>query len=43
MDVEFTGAVFPWRGPAPYYYVALPEEDSEDLRGEAAALTYGWE
>jgi hypothetical protein len=42
MDVEFSGPVFQWRGPAPYYYVALPEEDSQDLRAEAAAFTYGW-
>lgn len=42
MDVEFSGVVFQWRGPAPYYYVALPEEDSQDLEAESSRLTYGW-
>jgi hypothetical protein len=42
VDLDFSGPVFQWRGPVPYYDVALPEEDSQDLRLEAAALTYGW-
>ena len=42
MDFEFTGQVFEWRGPAPYYYVALPDEDSADLKEASAMLTYGW-
>jgi len=23
MEVDFTGDVFEWRGPAPFYYVAV--------------------
>ena len=42
MDFEFTGEVFQWRGPAPYYYVALPEQDSADLKEASSMLTYGW-
>ena len=42
MDFEFTGRVFQWRGPAPYYYVSLPDEDSADLKEASAMLTYGW-
>jgi hypothetical protein len=42
VDFEFTGQVFEWRGPAPYYYVALPDEDSADLKEASAMLTYGW-
>ena len=42
MDFEFTGPIFQWRGPAPYYYVALPDEDSADLKEASAMLTYGW-
>lgn len=42
MELEFTGEVFQWRGPAPYYYVALPAEESADLKEASALLTYGW-
>ena len=42
MEFEFTGQVFEWRGPAPFYYVALPDEDSADLKEASAMLTYGW-
>lgn len=42
MEVDFTGAVFEWRGPAPYYYVAVPDEESADIREASPMLTYGW-
>ena len=42
MEVEFTGDVFQWRGPAPYYYVAVPDDDSADIKEASAMLTYGW-
>ena len=28
MDLEFTDAVFEWRGPAPYHFVWVPEDDA---------------
>lgn len=42
MELEFTGEVFQWRGPSPYYYVAVPDDQSEDIREASALLTYGW-
>lgn len=42
MELAFRGEVFEWRGPAPYFYVAVPEEESEDIRAIAEAVTYGW-
>ena len=42
MDIEFSGAVFQWRGPSPYYYVAVPDGESDDIRDIATAVTYGW-
>jgi hypothetical protein len=42
MDVEFSGEVFEWRGPAPFYYVAVPDEESADIVEAAPMLTYGW-
>jgi hypothetical protein len=42
VEIEFTGRVIEWRGPAPYYYVPLPEEAADDVREVAAMATYGW-
>lgn len=31
-----------WRGPSPYHYVAVPEQDSTEVRELAATVSYGW-
>src|SRR6201994_94367 len=40
MEWTFTGAVIEWRGPAPYLFVAMTPEDSEDLKEAARSLIY---
>jgi GNAT superfamily N-acetyltransferase len=40
MDQEFSGEIVEWRGPAPYYFVPVPERESAALR--AAASTAGY-
>ncbi len=42
MELEFTGDVFEWRGPAPFYYVAVPDEESDDIHAVSSRVTYGW-
>ncbi len=42
MNFEFTGIVIYWRGPAPYYFVAIPEEQSLDIKAISGLVTYGW-
>jgi hypothetical protein len=42
VQFRFTGQVIEWRGPAPYYYLPVPEEESADIREVAAMATYGW-
>lgn len=37
---EFSGEIFQWRGPSPYYFVAMPEEESHDLKAAASGLSY---
>jgi hypothetical protein len=39
--LTFSGEVFHWRGPAPHHWVALPDEDSEELTARPE-LSYGW-
>lgn len=40
MERTFTGEVIEWRGPAPYLFVAMTPEESEDLKEEARGLIY---
>ncbi len=42
MDLEFSGVLYEWRGPAPYHFVEVPDDEAEQLRETAAAVTYGW-
>ncbi len=42
MELEFTGDMFVWRGPAPYHFVAVPDDDAAELEATSALVTYGW-
>jgi|tagenome__1003787_1003787.scaffolds.fasta_scaffold20813117_3 hypothetical protein len=42
LAVEFQGEVWQWRGPAPYYFITVPEEPASLLRALSAMVTYGW-
>lgn len=42
MKVDFTCRIIEWRGPAPYYFVPVPDEDSAAIGDVAAVATYGW-
>jgi hypothetical protein len=42
VDTSFTAEVFEWRGPAPYFWLSLPEDVCDYVRAEAAQATYGW-
>ena len=42
MDEEFSAELWQWRGPAPYYFVPVPAEQSADIREVSAIATYGW-
>ncbi|MER6474353.1 DUF1905 domain-containing protein [Streptomyces collinus] len=42
MELVFSGRVIEWRGPAPYFFVPVPDAESADIREVATAATYGW-
>jgi hypothetical protein len=42
VHLRFSGEIWQWRGPAPYYFVTVPEEESRDLQTVSTAVTYGW-
>jgi hypothetical protein len=42
MNIEFKGKIWFWRGPAPWYFVTVPAEQSHDLKDISGFVTYGW-
>ena len=42
MNITVTGAIFEWRGPAPFLFVAIPEEVSSDIKALSRLVSYGW-
>ncbi len=42
MVLEFSGEVWFWRGPAPWYFVTVPEDESVELEALSSQLSYGW-
>jgi hypothetical protein len=42
MHVEFVGELVYWRGPSPYHFIALPDDDARALKAISKHLTYGW-
>jgi hypothetical protein len=42
MIIEFNGEIWYWRGPAPWFFVTVPEKQSSDLKEISGFVTYGW-
>jgi len=42
MNLEFTGKIWFWRGPAPWFFVNVPEEQSSNLKAISTIVSYGW-
>ena len=42
MELEFKGEMWFWRGPAPFHFVTVPEEESQDIEAISGEVTYGW-
>ena len=42
MDLEFSGEMWFWRGPAPWHFVTVPERECEAIADAASTVTYGW-
>ena len=42
MELEFAGELWSWRGPAPWYFITVPEEECHVLQDESTFVSYGW-
>lgn len=42
MMLTFRGPIWHWRGPAPYFFVTVPDAESRAIKSIAGLATYGW-
>jgi Domain of unknown function (DUF1905) len=42
MNVEFDAKIWYWRGPAPWFFVTVPDKQRNDLKAISGFVTYGW-
>jgi hypothetical protein len=42
VELEFSGELWFWKGPSPWHFVTVPEEDCDALQSTSAFVSYGW-
>jgi Domain of unknown function (DUF1905) len=42
VHLEFSGEIVFWKGPAPWYFVPVPDEESGALHASSGIASYGW-
>jgi hypothetical protein len=42
MDLEFSGEMWFWKGPAPWHFVTVPDDECRELEATSALVSYGW-
>jgi hypothetical protein len=42
MQVEFTGELWYWRGPAPFHFITVPDRQAAAIQDLSRLVTYGW-
>jgi hypothetical protein len=42
MNLQFSGEIWFWKGPAPHHFVTVPPDECVELAAASALVTYGW-
>lgn len=42
MELRFSGEIWYWRGPSPFHFITVPDEESAALEAASALVSYGW-
>jgi len=42
MNLEFSGDLWFWKGPAPWHFVTVPDGECQELEAASALVSYGW-
>ena len=40
--LAFSGEIWHWKGPAPWHFITVPDEECGALEAASARVTYGW-
>lgn len=42
MELTFQARMIEWRGPAPFFFLPVPAQQSADIHSVAKSVSYGW-
>lgn len=42
MNLEFSGQMWFWKGPSPFHFVTVPDDECGQLEAVAPLVSYGW-
>ncbi len=42
MAFEICGEIWYWKGPAPWYFITVPSNESREIKAIEKMATYGW-
>lgn len=42
LEIEFKGKIWKWQGPAPFYFVTVPDSESGEVKKVSKEVSYGW-
>jgi len=42
MNLQFSGEMWHWKGPSPFHFITVPEDECAELQAISALVTYGW-
>lgn len=42
VNLEFSGELWFWKGPAPWHFITVPEPECDELDETSALVSYGW-
>jgi hypothetical protein len=42
MQMAFSGEMWFWKGPAPWHFVTVPDEECGALEAVSGSVSYGW-
>ena len=42
MELKFSGELWFWKGPSPWHFITVPDEEAAELEMSSAFVSYGW-
>jgi Domain of unknown function (DUF1905) len=42
LSLDFSGPIWHWAGPSPYFFVRVPEPECRAIKAAAKLVSYGW-